>query len=66
MLKDCRFGIFNHTAPDNWIPIYLGFGNHLTIKSIYKEKFDEEYKLRNIKSYGDLYQQWIEIMLNIL
>lgn len=72
VLKECEFGMFYHTTHDGWTSKYMGFGNHLTIKTIYKEKFDEECKRRNIDSENDekgdlyLYQQWMEIMLKIL
>ena len=70
VLKDCEIGMFHHTAPDDWTPKYMGFGNYLTIKTVYKEKFDEECKQRNFESEydtnGDLYNQWIEIILKIL
>ena len=64
VLKDCKIGIAGHHVPEGWKAVYLGFGNHLTIKADYYDKFEEEARKRHIEEAGMLYQQWSEIVLN--
>ena len=66
VLKDCKIETFDHQVPEGWKAVYLGFGNHLTIKADYHEQFEKEVHNRHIKRDGELYQQWVEIVLKIL
>lgn len=66
VLKDCKIGIAGHQVPEGWKAVYLGFGNHLTIKAEYYNQFDEEVRKRHIKEASELYQQWDEIVLKML
>ena len=65
-VKDCKFGILDHQTPEGWAPVQLGFGNHLTIRTEYHSQFEEETNNRHIKSPGQLYQQWIGMVLKLL
>ncbi len=64
VLKDCKIGIAGQQVPEGWKAVYLGFGNHLTIKADYYDKFEKETRNRHIEEAGMLYQQWSEIVLN--
>lgn len=66
VLKDFKIETFDHQVPEGWKAVYLGFGNHLTIKAEYYNQFEEEVHNRHIKRDGELYQQWVEIVLKIL
>ena len=65
-LYECHWGGWNNIIPAfGWNYVDLGFGNHLmVIDSIY-EKFSEIANGR-CKSKGELYQQWISIVKEIL
>lgn len=65
-LKECKFGIRDHDAPEGWTAIYLGMGNHLTVKTDFYSQFEEEARNRGIGDSGELYQQWSEIVLKLL
>lgn len=65
-LEDCKIGIRGHEAPDGWTAVYLGMGNHLTVKTDYYSQFEEEVHNRRIGDLGELYQQWVEIVLKLL
>ena len=66
VLKVCKIGVVNHLAPEGWKAIYLGFGNHLTIKADYYDKFEEETRNRHIEEAVELYQQWSGIVLKCI
>lgn len=66
VLKDFKIETFDHQVPEGWKAVYWGFGNHLTIKAEYYNQFEEEVHNRHIKGEGELYQQWVEIVLKIL
>lgn len=66
VLKVCKIGIVNHQTPEGWKAIYLGFGNHLTIKADYYDKFEEESRNRHIEEAVELYQQWSGIVLKCI
>ena len=65
VLKDCEIGVSGHKAPEGWVPVYMGMGNHLTIRADYYGRFEEEVNKRRIKTPADLYMQWFEIMLQL-
>ena len=65
-LKDCKFEVFGHQAPEGWEAVYLGMGNHLTIKADYYNQFKEETLNRHIKDECEMYLQWIGIVLKLL
>lgn len=65
-LGDCKFGVMGHQAPEGWVAVYLGMGNHLTIRTDYYSQFDQEVRNRRIERPGELYQQWFEIVLKLL
>ena len=65
-LRNCEFGILGHQAPEGWAAVYLGMGNHLTIRIDYYSQFEEEVRNRRIERPGELYQQWSEIVLKLL
>lgn len=66
VLKDCKFDIVGHEVPDGWGAVYLGMGNHLTVKADFYSQFDEEVRDRHIRKPGELYQQWSDIILKLL
>jgi hypothetical protein len=65
VLKDCKIGVSGHRAPEGWAPVYLGAGNHLTVRADYYGRFEEEVNKRRIKTPADMYVQWLEIMLQL-
>ena len=65
-LKNSKIGIVGHQVPEGWNAIYIGYGNHLTIKSDYYNQFQEEADNRHIKEASVLYQQWYGIVLKLL
>ena len=65
-LKGCKFEVLGHQAPQGWEAVYLGMGNHLTIKADYYHQFKEETHNRHIEKASQLYQQWVEIVLKLL
>ena len=51
---------------DDWETIYLGYGNHLVmLKEIYAE-FNKKVEAANFQHSGELYQQWDDIVLDLL
>lgn len=66
ILKECKFGIFSHTVPEGWHPEDLGFGNHLTIKGIYKDTFCKEWEERQSNTENILFQEWSGVMMMVL
>lgn len=65
-LKGCKFEVLGHQAPEGWEAVYLGMGNHLTIKAEYYNQFKEETQNRHIEKASQLYQQWFEVVLKLL
>ena len=65
VLKDCRIGVAGHQVPEGWKAVYLGFGNHLTIRADYYDRFEEEVRESRIKEASKLYACWYEIVLNM-
>ena len=66
LLFECNWGVFGHDTPaPEWKNVYLGFGNHLMVSVSIYDEFSEIVKSR-CKSKGDLYQQWIGIVHEIL
>ena len=66
ILKDCKFNIFGHQTPEGWFPVYLGFGNHLTIKADYYSQFKEDVNNKHFENTGELYQQWLGMVMKLL
>ena len=66
VLKDCKIGLTGHQAPEGWVAVNLGMGNHLTIKADYYDRFEEETRNRHIEEASKLYQQWSGIVLKLL
>ena len=66
VLKDSKIGVSGHETPEGWIPFYLGAGNHLTVRSDYSVRFEEEMGKRHIETPSNLYLQWQEIMQQLL
>ena len=66
VLKESKISIVGHQVPEGWVAVYLGMGNHLTIKADYYSQFEEETRNRHIEEASQLYQQWFGIMLKLL
>ena len=66
ILKGCEFGVFDHQTPEGWSPVYLGFGNHLTIKADYYSQFKEDVDNKHFENTGQLYQQWLGMVMKLL
>ena len=62
------FHIFGQgdTPPSGWFPVYLGLGNHLCVKKELYPIFSAEVEKRGINSRGQLYQQWIDVILTVI
>ncbi len=67
-LKDTRFNIGGQRdlPPDGWRPLYLGVGNHLIVSEEYAESFAKELVGQKNMSRGQVYQQWLSIMVGIV
>ena len=68
IITSTGFHVFGQgdTPPTGWVPVYLGLGNHLCVSKEYYHLFATEGRERGIVSRGQLYQQWVDIMLSIM
>lgn len=63
-----KFGIVGcQTNDENWVPIDLGFGNYLVIRSEISDDFNREVEAAHCQGTdGTLYTHWFGIVLKIL
>lgn len=67
VIEDIQFGMFDSKSNnEEWIPLYLGFGNHLLIiKSLY-EDFCKKRDDANFDIPAEIFQHWPGLIIGLL
>lgn len=65
-LQKSFFGMFGKgsMAPEGWIHVYLGMGNHLLVSESIYDEFKEETK--DVSCISEMYCRWYEAALKII